>query len=91
MSGNVQVSRSPASQNHPCAPTTGVREAPRHEIAGRKGLGFAAADLWGFEKCECLFSRGRSPDFIPETMAGSSSPLTLKALNAAIIQHHIFQ
>src|SRR6202022_723367 len=39
----VQVSRTPASQNHPRALAAGVREAPRHEIAGRKGLGFAAA------------------------------------------------
>src|ERR1700681_2937788 len=39
----VQVSRTPASQNHPRTPTTGVREAPRHEIAGRRGLGSAAA------------------------------------------------
>ena len=29
----MQVSRTPASQNHPPAPTTGVREAPRDEIA----------------------------------------------------------
>src|ERR1700731_4056116 len=43
MSATVQVSRTPASQNRSRAPTTGVREAPRHEIAGRKGLGFAAA------------------------------------------------
>src|SRR3981189_1258528 len=42
-SAPVQVSRTPASQKHPRAPTTGVREAPRHEIAGRKGLCFAAA------------------------------------------------
>ena len=32
-SGSVQVSRTLASQNHPPAPTTGVREAPRDEIA----------------------------------------------------------
>jgi hypothetical protein len=38
----VQVSRTPASRNHPRAPTTGVREAPRDEIAGRKGLGTSA-------------------------------------------------
>jgi hypothetical protein len=41
-SGVVQVSRTPA-QNQSRAPTTGVREAPRHKIAGRKGLGFGAA------------------------------------------------
>ena len=29
----MQVSRTPASQNHPRAPATGVREAPRDEIA----------------------------------------------------------
>ena len=28
----MQVSRTPASQNHPPAPTTGVREVPRDEI-----------------------------------------------------------
>jgi hypothetical protein len=28
---------------HPRAPTTGVREAPRHEIAGRKGALFRGA------------------------------------------------
>ncbi len=43
MSGTVQVSRTPASRDYRRAPTTGVREAPRHEIAGRKGLGFADA------------------------------------------------
>src|SRR5258708_12556081 len=43
MSGVVQVSRTPASRDYRRAPTTGVREAPRHEIAGRKGLGFADA------------------------------------------------
>ena len=32
-SGSLQVSRTPTSQNHPPAPTTGVREAPRDEIA----------------------------------------------------------
>jgi hypothetical protein len=32
-SESVQVFRTPASQNHPPAPTTGVREAPRDEIA----------------------------------------------------------
>ncbi len=46
-SAPVQVSQTPASQNHPGAPTTGVRVAPRHEIAGRKGLGFAAAIYGG--------------------------------------------
>ena len=40
MSAFVQVSRTPASQNDPRAPTADVREAPRHEIAGRKELGF---------------------------------------------------
>src|SRR6266852_3633031 len=40
---HVQVSRTPASRDYRRAPTTGVREAPRHEIAGRKGLGFADA------------------------------------------------
>ena len=29
----MQVSRTPAPQNHPPAPTTGVREAPRDAIA----------------------------------------------------------
>src|SRR5712692_8350555 len=43
ISGHVQVSRTPASRDYRRAPTTGVREAPRHEIAGRKGLGFADA------------------------------------------------
>ncbi|MGO9233658.1 MAG: hypothetical protein ACLP4V_06050 [Methylocella sp.] len=31
-SGSVQVSRTPAPQNHPPAPTTGVREVRRDEI-----------------------------------------------------------
>jgi hypothetical protein len=44
MSTHVQVSRTPASRDYRRARTTGVREAPRHEIAGRKGLGFADAD-----------------------------------------------
>ena len=43
MSASVQVFWTPASRNHPRAQTTGVREAPRHEIAGRKGLDFVDA------------------------------------------------
>jgi hypothetical protein len=39
----VQVSRTPESRAHRRARTTGVREAPRHEIAGREGLSFADA------------------------------------------------
>src|SRR2546421_11352439 len=47
MSGYVQVSRTPAWRGHPRAPTAGVREAPRHEIAlsGQRRLQQA---LWGF-------------------------------------------
>jgi hypothetical protein len=43
MSVLVKVSRPPASQNNLRASAAGVREAPRYEIAGRKGLGFGAA------------------------------------------------
>src|SRR5258707_15830149 len=43
MSALVQVSRTPASRDYRGARTTGVGEAPRPEIAGRKGLGFADA------------------------------------------------
>jgi len=55
MSPCVQVSRTPASQNHPRAPTTGVREAPRHEIAGRKGLGFGAANYGDLMRAGVFF------------------------------------
>ena len=41
--------RTPASQAYPRGVTTGVRKAPRHEIAGR-GTDWAVprAQLWGF-------------------------------------------
>src|ERR1700760_4737773 len=53
MSGIVQVSRTPAWRGYPRAPTAGVREAPRHEIAlsGQRRL---QQPLWGFDR-----SRGR--------------------------------
>jgi hypothetical protein len=48
MTAYVQVSRTPECRCHPRALAAGVREAPRHEIAGRKGLCFAAA-IYGDE------------------------------------------
>ena len=58
----VQVSRTPASQNHPRAPTTGVREAPRHEIAGRKGLCFAAAIYGDLRSASVCFREAGTTD-----------------------------
>jgi len=58
----VQVSRTPASQNHPRAPTTGVREAPRHEIAGRKGLGFGAAIYGDLRRASVCFREAGTTD-----------------------------
>ncbi len=62
MSALVQVSRTPASQNHPRAPTTGVREAPRHEIAGRKGLCFAAAIYGDLRSASVCFREAGTTD-----------------------------
>src|SRR6202045_2837530 len=62
MSAIVQVSRTPASQNHPRAPTTGVREAPRHEIAGRKGLCFAAAIYGDLRSASVCFREAGTTD-----------------------------
>ena len=61
-SGYVQVSRTPASQKHPRAPTTGVREAPRHEIAGRKGLCFAAAIYGDLRSASVCFREAGTTD-----------------------------
>jgi hypothetical protein len=61
-SAYVQVSRTPASQNHPRAPTTGVREAPRHEIAGRKGLCFAAAIYGDLRSASVCFREAGTTD-----------------------------
>src|SRR6202040_704687 len=58
----VQVSRTPASQKHPRAPTTGVREAPRHEIAGRKGLCFAAAIYGDLRSASVCFREAGTTD-----------------------------
>jgi hypothetical protein len=62
ISAPVQVSRTPASRNHPRAPTTGVREAPRHEIAGRKGLGFAAAIYGDLRRASVCFREAGTTD-----------------------------
>jgi hypothetical protein len=62
MSDIVQVSQTPASQNHPRAPTTGVREAPRHEIAGRKGLCFAAAIYGDLRSASVCFREAGTTD-----------------------------
>src|ERR1700732_2070536 len=62
ISGFVQVSRTPASQKHPRAPTTGVREAPRHEIAGRKGLCFAAAIYGDLRSASVCFREAGTTD-----------------------------
>lgn len=62
MSEFVQVSRTPASQKHPRAPTTGVREAPRHEIAGRKGLCFAAAIYGDLRSASVCFREAGTTD-----------------------------
>jgi hypothetical protein len=61
-SAPVQVSRTPASQKHPRAPTTGVREAPRHEIAGRKGLCFAAAIYGDLRSASVCFREAGTTD-----------------------------
>ena len=62
ISAPVQVSRAPASRNHPRAPTTGVREAPRYEIAGRKGLGFAAAIYGDLRRTSVCFREAGTTD-----------------------------
>ena len=62
MTAYVQVSRTPASQKHPRAPTTGVREAPRHEIAGRKGLCFAAAIYGDLRSASVCFREAGTTD-----------------------------
>jgi hypothetical protein len=61
-SASVQVSRTPASQNHPRAPATGVREAPRHEIASRKALGFAAAIYGDLRRASVCFREAGTKD-----------------------------
>src|SRR5438132_12312775 len=73
--------------NHPRAPTTGVREAPRHEIAGRKGLGFAAAiygDLRSASVCfrEAGTTDARQVDGL--TGRGERAPPALGSVSAAI-------
>ncbi len=65
MSVYVQVSRTPASQNHPRAPTTGVREAPGHEIAGRKGLGFGAVIYGDLRRASVCFREVGTTDAPP--------------------------
>jgi hypothetical protein len=44
------------------APTTGVREAPWHEIAGRNGLGFAAAIYGDLRSANVCFREVRTTD-----------------------------
>jgi len=39
--------RTPAWRTSPRAPTAGVREAPRHEIAGRWGAPIRLRERWG--------------------------------------------
>jgi len=56
----VKVSLTPVWLGHLHAATAGVREAPRHEIAGRWAPG-RSARLWGFDwACgDCAHGRGR--------------------------------
>jgi hypothetical protein len=60
MAASVQVSRTPASKNHPRAPTTGVREAPRHEIAGRHA---ATAVVLFADQSNLILEEDERPDF----------------------------
>src|ERR1700730_5175656 len=62
MSSCVQFARTPASQTHPRALAAGVREAPRHEIAGRKGLGFAAAIYGDLRSASVCFREAGTTD-----------------------------
>jgi hypothetical protein len=81
----VQVSRTPASQNHPRAPTTGVREAPRHEIAGRKGLGSAAAIYGDLRSASVCFREAGTTDarqFDGLTGRGERAPPALGSVSA---------
>src|ERR1700732_2289375 len=88
MSLHVQVSRTPASQQHPRAPTTGVREAPRHEIAGRKGLCFAAAIYGDLRSASVCFREAGTTDarqFDGLTGRGERAPSALGSGLAAAI------
>ena len=83
----VQVSRTPASQNHPRAPTTGVREAPRHEIAGRKGLGFGAAIYGDLRRASVCFREAGTTDalhFDGLIGRGERAPPALEKLDLGI-------
>jgi hypothetical protein len=85
MTAPVQVSRTPASQNHPRAPTTGVREAPRHEIAGRKGLGSAAAIYGDLRSASVCFREAGTTDarqFDGLTGRGERAPPALGSVSA---------
>jgi hypothetical protein len=95
-SAPVQVSRTPASRDYRGAPTTGVREAPRHEIAGRKGLGFADAVYGDLRRARVCFREvgttnalqfdelsGRGERALPALGSGSALRRRLQDVGAA--------
>ena len=55
----VQVSLTPAPQNHPCAPTKASGSAKARN-RGPERARYRRCDLWGFEACDRLVSRGRN-------------------------------
>ena len=56
----VQVSRTPASQNHPSLPRqASEKRQGTKSRAGRSSV-LPLRDLWGFEACERQFLRGRN-------------------------------
>ncbi len=92
----VQVSRTPASRDYRGARTTGVREAPRHEIAGRKGLGFADAVYGDLRRARVCFREvgttnalqfdelsGRGEGALPALGSGSALRRRLQDVGAA--------
>jgi len=54
---SVKVSLTPGLRRQPRAPTAGVREAPRHEIAGG-GAPELQQRLWGFRRVDAGRERG---------------------------------
>jgi hypothetical protein len=80
----VQVSRAPASQNIHAPPTTGVREAPRHEIAGRKGLGFGAAIYGDLRRASVCFREVGTTDTLDRRPARSACRARQRSSRAAL-------
>src|SRR5260370_25799343 len=96
MAASVQVSRTPALRDYRRAPTPGVREAPRHEIAGRKGLGFADAVYGDLRRARVCFREvgttnalqfdelsGRGEGALPALGSGSALRRRLQDVGAA--------